>query len=251
MKEVVSSKKQPYKKNAKQETSSKKIKVEKPKPILGKRKAVKPNKKNEPKKYKQGVQIVPVGTTGKRIRENLNISETKKSRRNVEVDDIDAEFEDVSDAEFEDVDDSALRTHQGGDAEFEDAPPAAPPPGQGVEFDDVSEDAQSDDAQSDQSDDARPGGPARQNEGDVQAESKMSSKSSLQSLSKTQLTGLAPYGALLDKLSPDQIDQLIASGNGLTLDGRGLLKTRPSPLIVNRKRRQRSMRGNDGELIVF
>jgi len=240
MKEVVPSNKQPYKKNMKQETSSKKIKVEKPKPISGiKRKAVKP-KKNAPKRFKQDVQIVPVG---KRNREKVNVPAAKKSRRNVEVDD--------SDAEFEDVDDSALRTHQGGDAEFEDAPPAAPPPGQGVEFDDVSEDAQSDDAQSDQSDDARPGGPARQNEGDVQAESKMSSKSSLQSLSKTQLTGLAPYGALLDKLSPDQIDQLIASGNGLTLDGRGLLKTRPSPLIVNRKRRQRSMRGNDGELIVF
>jgi len=217
MKEKVPSKKQPYKKNAKQETSAKKMKVEKPKPISGiKRKAVK-NLKNAPKR--QDVKIVPVGTTGKRIRENLNISETKKSRQrpNVEVDDS--------------------------DVEFEDAPiPRVPP---------VEDNAQSDEAQSDQSDQS-------DEEEDVQAESsspsahaKMSSKSSLQGLSKTQLTGLAPYGALLDKLSPEQIDQLIASGNGLTLDGRGLLKTRPSPLIVNRKKRQRSMRGNDGELIVF
>ena len=132
------------------------------------------------------------------------------------------------------------------DTEFEDAPPAAPPPGQDVEFDDVFEGDQSDDAQSDQSDQSDDA-----NEEDVQAESKMSPKSSLQGLSKSQLTGLAPYGALLDKLSPEQIDQLTASGNGLTLDGRGLLKTRPSPLIVNRKRRQRSMRGNDGQIIYF
>ena len=173
---------------------------------------------------------------GKRTRESVNIPATKKSRQNVEVYDSDVEFEDVDDS---DVD------------EFEDAPPTAPPPVPPVEFDDVFEDAQSDDAQSDdaQSDDA--------NEEEAESSSpsaqraKMSSKSSLQGLSKTQLTGLAPYGALLDKLSPEQIDQLIASGNGLTLDGRGLLKTRPSPLLVNRKRRQRSMRGNDGELIVF
>ena len=198
----------------KQETSSKKIKIEQPEPILGKRKVVQP-KKNEPKKYKQG-----------------------ERRHIVEVDDS--------------------------DTEFEDAPPAAPPPGQDVEFDDVFEDTQSDDAQSDQSDDAQSDDAQSDqsddvqsdqsddaNEEDVQAESKMSPKSSLQGLSKSQLTGLAPYGAILDKLSPEQIDQLIASGNGLTLDGRGLLKTRPSPLLVNRKRRQRSMRGNDGQIIYF
>ena len=193
MKEVVPSNKQAYKKNMKQETSSKKMKVEQPEPILGKRKVVQP-KKNEPKKYKQG-----------------------ERRHIVEVDDS--------------------------DTEFEDAPPAAPPPGQDVEFDDVSEDAQSDDAQSDQSDDA--------NEGDAQAESKTSSKYDLQALSKSQLTGIAPYGAILDKLTPEQIDQLIASGNGLTIDGRGLLKTRPSPSVLSRKRRQRSMRGNDGQIIYF
>jgi hypothetical protein len=221
MKEVVPSKKQqPYKKNAKEETSSKKIKVEKPKPISGiKRKAV-TAKKNEPKKFKQDVQIVPFG---KRNREKVNVPATKKSRRDVDVDDSDAEFEDAP----------PFRQ--------EYTPPPPVPPVQDVEFDDVFEDAQSDDAQSDQSDDAN----------EEEAESKMSSKSSLQGLSKSQLTGLAPYGAILDKLSPEQIDQLIASGNGLTLDGRGLLKTRPSPLIVNRKKRQRSMRGNDGQIIYF